>query len=414
MMMLKKNFSRLGIYSKFIIITVFLYAFILWSPVFSSITSLGINYYLFIQLLLILFFLIFKKEKISKNVLFTSLLLLAGSALYVLYWGQGIKILFYPLIFIFSLFFVSFLNKNEINSFIDIASVYIVILLIGGVIGFFYAFMGGEALFSITDAADRKIYYYLSTFTGSVKSTLGFNIIRVSGIYDEPGAFSFVVCVVALLRHVSGKNRKLTWAILISGFITFSLAHFVYVIFHLLSEKISFKKILKLVIPIIVFLSIIIISNLGLIFDALILSRLEVTKSGEIRGDNRTEQLFDNIELLQEEKAGVFVWGLDSDCVLNARECRNKFPSVGTSNPLTPLMRSGLILSWPYYLILITCILIAVRKRYYWVYFGLFLLLLQRPYVMSFGYSLLILLPIIKYKSYRMNFTNIVKNTKIK
>lgn len=45
-------------------------------------------------------------------------------------------------------------------------------------------------------------------------------------------------------------------------------------------------------------------------------------------------------------------------------------------------------MSWPYYILLVLSLLAALRGRKYLIYFAVGLLFVQRPYVLSYGYSL--------------------------
>ena len=70
-----------------------------------------------------------------------------------------------------------------------------------------------EELFSIVNEDSRSNGFYLSTFSNSYVR----GVIRPAGIYDEPGALSFVACIIAALRKIRGFSEKGTWIILILG-----------------------------------------------------------------------------------------------------------------------------------------------------------------------------------------------------
>jgi hypothetical protein len=61
-------------------------------------------------------------------------------------------------------------------------------------------------------------------------------------------------------------------------------------------------------------------------------------------------------------------------------------------NPLSPLVSSGIFISWPYYLTLAILFIAPVFGRKYMVSFAFGALLLQRPYMLGIGYSLIGLL----------------------
>jgi len=62
-------------------------------------------------------------------------------------------------------------------------------------------------------------------------------------------------------------------------------------------------------------------------------------------------------------------------------------------NPLSLLVHYGGFLAFPYYFALSYLVIYSVWRRDF-IMLGIFLLLLQRPYTMSYGYSMLILLTI--------------------
>ena len=191
---------------------------------------------------------------------------------------------------------------------------------------------------------DGRINYFFYTTLTNVY--LG-NFIRPSGIYDEPGALSFYVCFVAAMRHLLNKDNKLTWLLLIFGFITLSLAHLIYCFFHFLSERFSKKNILRFS-GLAVFL---IVLGFGsgahqLLSDKLI-NRLAVTEDGTIAGDNRSFRMFSVIDLIEKDSY-VFWFGADPVCRFDYLVCKQMFPLMG-ENPLSPLAFDGFLVSWPYY-----------------------------------------------------------------
>jgi hypothetical protein len=56
-------------------------------------------------------------------------------------------------------------------------------------------------------------------------------------------------------------------------------------------------------------------------------------------------------------------------------------------NPLSPLVFSGIIIEYPYYIIVGLFIVSPLWGRKYIVIFGMGLLFMQRPYVLGFSYS---------------------------
>ncbi|HAZ3859399.1 TPA: O170 family O-antigen polymerase, partial [Escherichia coli] len=99
------------------------------------------------------------------------------------------------------------------------------------VIGFIYAAIGGSAIYTITNPNGREFYFYLTTFT--VTNYSGF--IRPSAFFDEPGALSFYICFVVMLREILWpRKRALNFALLAFGIVTLSLAHIVFTILYVI------------------------------------------------------------------------------------------------------------------------------------------------------------------------------------
>lgn len=287
--------------------------------------------------------------------------------------------------FIFSLLLASYVSKELMTKYIELATRFHYWLLMLAVLGFLYAFFGGHPLFTITNEDGRENGFYLSTFSNTY--LLGF--IRPSGIYDEPGAFSFFLCLIVSLREVFSLDRKMSWKLLLLGFITASLAHFVFVIFyaiHVGTFKIRNALRLFFMVLTIVGITYFTDSPLSSLVTALF-SRFEII-DGTIAGDNRTVLLLNAISYLDLPTA---IFGLNGACILNSPECTpGQYDQYG-ENPLTLMIHLGLSLSWPYYLALLYLLIKAVGKNRYLI-LGVFFLLLQRPNILSYGYSIIIVL----------------------
>ena len=63
-------------------------------------------------------------------------------------------------------------------------------------------------------------------------------------------------------------------------------------------------------------------------------------------------------------------------------------------NPLAPLVQQGIFISWPYYAALVVLFLAPLFGQRYVVSMAFGALLLQRPYIVGIGYSLIGLLVI--------------------
>lgn len=324
--------------------------------------------------------LLFSANKIivSKNIFLAICVLILFSLLNSLFWGViTTKILIYIML---SLIAISYLNFGILRRFIEVATTFHLAMILFAIVGFIYAASGGEAIFSIINEDGRENGFYLTTFSNTY--LLGF--IRPSGIYDEPGALSFMLCAIALLRDSLGLNRKITVILLALGLITSSVAHLIFLIIFLAGFGIRFQ--IKFLIYFLFLIAAILFFNASFfsVFEELS-SRLIIV-DGSIAGDNRSDLIFNALYYLNPISAA---FGLDSNCILNTSACEVMNYYKYGENPLTPMVHYGLLLAFPYYFALMLFILYAVRARSF-AAFGFMLLLLQRPYVLSFGYSLLI------------------------
>jgi hypothetical protein len=352
------------------------------SPFFLNYGPLaGNKYYLLILTFIIFYF--GKKIKLKYNHILILSFFFLFQIFGILYWME-LKLFIFQIYFISAFIVASLLSVNYLDFFIKISSKFVLILLIGAAIGFFYTIAGGLELFSIINEDSRSNGFYLSTFSNSYVR----GVIRPAGIYDEPGALSFVTCIVAAMRKIRGFSEKRTWLILILGFLTFSIAHLVYVVFHFIEDfkKWKFKNILFLISLFVLILFLIMQSPYGVVFDEYFFARLKIV-DGQLVGDSRSQLIINSYNYLKDPV--VILFGLDIDCIVRPAICQLKGYNQYGDNPLGPLVWGGITLTLPYYSI---CLYLFYKgiKHANFVIIASFLLLLQRIEVMSYGYALLI------------------------
>lgn len=306
-----------------------------------------------------------------------------------IYWGFSLKIFLLPYFYLISLLYVLGSTVDDVKIFTKFATKILMILIIGAWIGFTFKLVGGRSLFSLQLlGGEYNLDLFLTTFSkvGGISEIAG--VIRPTGIYDEPGTFAFILCSVALLRHKLKLKKRNTWILLLGGLVTFSLALYIYVLFHI-GSYFKWNKIIirnSFIILVIILVLVSILPDLGL-FDTLILSRLEYDEStGQFVGNNRKEAWDLAISYINPE---MLLWGIDELCMYDPLGAAQKYGRFG-DNPLYPLVSFGLLLSWIYYVILILLFVIGIRKKFNFVYIGLALLFLQRPYWSNFVYSFFI------------------------
>jgi len=323
-------------------------------------------------------------KKLQLKYVYSILFIFILSTLSALH-GESLLILMLPIYFVSALIVLSILSERDVDYFISFLSIFIVLL--GALVGTIYAYFGGGALLQFPNPDGRLNQLYLSTLTNFHVGAL----IRPSGIFDEPGALSFVVCIIAALRHATGKNKKMTWALLLLGVVTSSIAHLLYMIFHWIAEFKQSKNKGRLVIlggGGMFFLSIILVFFMSAneLFEVLIFNRL----SSNSLGADRMLFLTNAMNYLDIK---TFFFGLDPSCAVGLASCAAKNYEIYDSNPLTPLVHWGILISFPYYVIQFFLLLISIF-RFNFIAFGVFILLLQRPYVMSYAYALLIMMTV--------------------
>ena len=286
---------------------------------------------------------------------------------------------------------------EDIRIFTKVSTKILILFIIGGWIGFTYKLIGGQSLFSLPlKGGEYNLDLFLTTFTkiGGISEIAG--VIRPTAIYDEPGTFAFIICCVALLRHKLKLKKRNTWILLLGGLISFSLALFIYIFFHIGSYIKWNRKIIRNFLFTIILISgtVSILPNLG-VFDTLILSRLEINEStGQFVGDNRSSAIELAASYINPE---MLLWGIDKLCMLDVSAASLKYGRYG-DNPLYPLVSFGLLISWIYYFTIILLIVIGIRRKSNFVYLGLAMLFFQRPYFTNFIYSFFI------FYSIRVNF----------
>jgi hypothetical protein len=342
------------------------------------------------------------RQRVRMTALISLALVVFLSLASALHWND-VRYIVYPIFFACAVVLVEMAGKEGVDRFCTFATRLIIVLLLGALISFLLAAIGVAPLLAITNPDGQDYYFFYTGFTNSYSE----NLIRASAIYDEPGAFSMYVCFVSALRHLLKRDRRITWLMLGLGFITFSLAHLVYVFCHFLAEQRSKTRIatlLSLLVLFAVFLSTSILPDSNI----LLLSRLALTEDTNLfAGDNRSFQMLNAWDQISDNPASLY-FGLHSNCVFSQTVCQEQFGTLG-ENPLSPLAFGGLFSEAPYYVTVIAFLLSPVFAKRYMVVFGIGLLFLQRPYVMGFSYALIavVLLDLLMRQSRRAIATNL-------
>lgn len=367
--------------SGFVVFLLFFFALIAPSPVWPA---MGIRGFMLLAVLCLalLVHLLTTRRHFSLRFLVGAAVAFALASVPAFYWAQpGLAV--YPIFIVSAALLVSQANKAERDAFVDVASSFLLALLIGAVVGYALAAAGVPPLSTFENTDGRTNYFFYTTFTNTFEETF----IRPSGIYDEPGALSFFICITAYLRDATGRSRQTTLALLLLGFITFSVMHLIFFVFYILASQANLRRLMRLTLSVALLIAALFALGAGDVIQDRLLSRLELTDEGNVAGDTRTLLLLNAAVVLSSVDHAALM-GASSDCTLNIASCIDQFGAMG-ENLLSPLVSQGLFLSWPYYVFLVTGVLSLARGRKGLLFFAVALLFVQRPYLLNLGYAVL-------------------------
>jgi hypothetical protein len=366
-------------------LSVFVLSPFVYSLGFRAIAVIPISMVLFIAILTI------NNKKIPIWTIYIVLLSFLTSSITGFYWVSW-KASLFPAFFGMSMLIASIATKSELEETAKFGSVILMVILIGSWIAFFFAAIGIEPAGIFYTPSGRAIEYYYTSFAIPYNDSF----IRPTGLYDEPGTLSLIVCIFAFIRHMLGLNKKFTWALLLLGFVTFSLAHLIYVAFHALSEKNIFRTIRNIILVGSLFIVFLSVMGVWPVFEERLIGRLAISPNTEriVVGDNRTQYIISSSQLLRTNFYAIdLMFGVDESCIEGKIECGKHAPKAGF-NLLSPLIHYGLLISWPYYLFIGFAFLLGISNRTYYALFAVGLLFMQRPYAFSSGYAMLCALTI--------------------
>ncbi|WP_163131656.1 hypothetical protein [Agarivorans sp. Alg241-V36] len=266
-------------------------------------------------------------------------------------------------------------DKILVNILCDILTKFAYVAIFLAFLSFLYRFFGGDALVDIKNPDGRVASLYLFSLS---HSTFG-NIIRGGFIYDEPGMFSFVLTVIVVLREVTKKSKKGSLAILLGGVFTFSLAHiFILLLYVIVSIRLKYSIFLAASLMFLVFL----------LYDhmSFLTNRLTIEA---LLDSNRLQQL-ENFNRIASEN--IIKFG-NYECSERPGSICKEHGDI-SSSPVTPLYIGGLLYL---FIQVVTSFLflcfVLLRKQFVFPALAMFLILLQRPFFIGFGYGLMIYIP---------------------
>ena len=380
------------IISNIIVSVLFFSLLISQSPLLLVIGIRGIHS-LPITFFLIIFILIFSKRKVKNFGIIFGIASLLTASFSAIFWGEY-KFIYLAFWLINAILLAAIATKYELTKFVEAATIFLIILIFGAIIGFGLAFSGIKSLGAI-DGEFGRIHWYYTTLTNSRL----LNFIRPGGIYDEPGAFSYFICVVAYLRNILNLEKSKTVYLLLGGLITFSIMHLFFIFLFFLSKPLEFKKLVNGLLLGSVLIFIIIILGADIAFQGLLIDRI-ISFVNNFNENDRVIAFINCIDLIK-GNWWVFLFGIDPYCLFDIERCVSNFEMI-CCNPLEPITSSGIFISWPYYVGISFLFLSIFFRKNNILIIGLVLLFFQRPGIYSPGYSLAFVL--CAYLNFKNNF----------
>lgn len=324
---------------------------------------------------------------VDKRLIIVFVVLLLLSSITSLWWGLSLNNVLEPLVVITSILLLYLSNMKTLERFVAYASWFLMCVLVMSWVGFILSINNVYSPKEFIDVDGSVIYYYLTTLASS-----GFLYIRPSGIFDEPGTLSFVICSLVIYRKYLKMDMLFSWVLLFLGLITFSVVHVLCVLIFMLLERKRFVYNVYLLLFVVV-LYVIYSSMFKEAVDLELLRRFEYDQSTGFVGDNRSGRFINALKYVDLDN---IIFGLDGRLFYDYHNNIGKYGDIG-ENFLSPLVIKGIFVSLPYYVVVLWLLIIAFRKNSNYGFVVMVLMLLQRPYVTVSGYSLLSILPIVMY-----------------
>ena len=354
-----------------------LFAIIFFTSIGPIFNNLPIKL-IFILGLLFIYIINYRLIKFSSTyiVLYSLLVIYVITTLISCFVNKTVIPLVYTFSFIITFFSALQFSKKETLRLIDILTVIFKYTIVFAWIGYIYSLFAPPWFYLINPNGVQN-FFYLSTFSITVSP------IRASGFYDEPGAFSFFICLLVYFRTYLGLDLKTNLFLMIGGFVTQSTAHAVFFVVWLFSilftgeAKVNLSFFTRILILFLV------------VFTGYLAVQTNIFSWAIERGTTWYEdpdsaarfRYFSNCYEKMQESNHNLIYGFGYDCV-NRDDCEGY-----SENLLTPIAMGGLMVSWPFYLFLFFCLLYPLLSLSNYSLIGVGLLILQRPYFLELPYS---------------------------
>lgn len=382
--------KHLSFWGKVSLLLFFLLAVVLWSPVFPGFFGLQTAYFYLPLILLLCCVLYFWKGLVISELL-VFLFLLSSVLVFIVATQSATNLnrfIFIPFCFFICVKLAK--EKKFIERFCDWLTVFCIVAIVLAWISFFYVLAGGEPQLEFPNPDGRPNRLYLTSLSNAVVG----GVIRTAFIYDEPGAFSFVLVVAVIIREMLAKSRMISLLIFLGGLVTFSLIHvMVLAIYVFLVLSFKFKIISALALMIVVSVTYG-DPRFGFFYD-----RFD-SNSDNAGLSNRTVQLENFYNVIADDPE-VFFLG-DYNCHVREEKRCYEHGDI-SSSPVTPTYLGGIFLLIIQVLTHLALLSLMLKKRFFFPAVAMTLLLLQRPYFHLLGYQLLIYFPVF-YMLYNTSF----------
>jgi len=303
------------------------------------------------------------------------------------------------------LIIISNVSFSELEKAIDIISDILLVVLFLALISLIYKSFGGQPLAEFKNPDGRPNYLMLTSFSNA--NYLYF--MRPSGIFDEPGALSFHCCACVFSRcALKRKFDNKSTLIVLFGFVTLSLAHFVFAFFYFMIFLFSIREVKSIVKIVIVFLVFIISLYILYDFDSqaktiidYFLSRFSYSSSSGFSGNSRGGSFENAYNAINDKN---ILLGLYQDSCYLSNSCSAVYGDY-KQNFLSPLVVHGLIVSFLYYIPFFFILFVSLLRLNF-LALAFLLLWIQRPYFITVGYTFWFVLFIFLTcyrKGYRVN-----------
>lgn len=288
--------------------------------------------------------------------------------------------------------------KNTITEERSIATLnkFMIVILIGAWISIVYFLLNGSPILTIENPDGRENNLFLTSLSNSSDYEF-WEIIRPSGIYDEPGALSFCVIIIVILNELHNPRNKNSLMMMLLGLVTLSVAHAIMTTIYLIYYMFKFNWRFRMTILLISLISIFTIINImpsDTVIATNFINRFTI-EDGRLRGDNRSNQVETFFRIIEND---IDITTRGHQAITNDSSTK-RYSEDQSSNPFSMWFNYGL-LTWMTYFFAMLYILHLTFKniKISNIFISgvlLFILLLQRPYISDPGWGITVWLSIL-------------------